>query len=70
MRTFIITFLALGGCATTDLGDEADTSIALEGNGCTRGQMFVDRNGADIWLVGRHQVHFYNDARYAYDTHE
>jgi hypothetical protein len=31
---------------------------------------WADRNGADIWLTGRHHVHFYNEARYAFDTHQ
>jgi hypothetical protein len=29
-----------------------------------------DANGADIQISGRHHVHFYNDARYAYDRHD
>lgn len=29
-----------------------------------------ERDGANIWLTGRHHVHFYNDGRYAYDRHD
>jgi hypothetical protein len=38
--------------------------------GDNNGDFQADQNGANIPLVGRHHIHFYNDARYAYDTHQ
>ena len=40
MRTFL-PLLLLAACATSDLDDEHDTATELEGNGCTRSQMFI-----------------------------
>jgi len=34
------------------------------------GNFWADRNGNNIWLVGKHHIHFYNEQRYAYDTHQ
>jgi len=38
--------------------------------GDNNGDLRGDPNGADIFVAGRHHLHFYNDARYAYDTHQ
>ncbi len=38
--------------------------------GDDNGDLRADQNGANIRLSGVHHVHFYNDARYAYDTHQ
>jgi hypothetical protein len=38
--------------------------------GDNNGDFQADQNGANIPLVGKHHIHFYNDARYAYDTHQ
>ncbi len=38
--------------------------------GDDNGDFQADPNGANINLSGKHHIHFYNDARYAYDTHQ
>jgi hypothetical protein len=38
--------------------------------GDDNGDFRADPNGANIRLFGKHHIHFYNDARYAYDTHQ
>jgi hypothetical protein len=38
--------------------------------GDDNGDLQAHPNGANIHLVGTHHIHFYNDARYAYDTHQ
>jgi hypothetical protein len=41
MRNYLPVLILVAGCATSELGDEGDTTTELEGNGCTRGQMFI-----------------------------
>ena len=38
--------------------------------GDNNGDLHGDPNGANIHVSGTHHLHFYNDARYAYDTHQ
>jgi hypothetical protein len=38
--------------------------------GDNNNDFWADRGGGNIWLVGKHHVHFYNEQRYAYDRHD
>lgn len=38
--------------------------------GDDNGDLRGDQNGANILVVGQHHLHFYNDAHFAYDTHQ
>jgi hypothetical protein len=60
---------------TVDAGTGAGFKFDANGDwslnwGDSNNDMQGDRNGSDIWLTGRHHVHFYNNARYAYDRHD
>jgi hypothetical protein len=58
-----------GGFGATDykFDELGDWSVNWGDN---NGDFWGDPNGANIHLVGRHHIHFYNDTHYAYDTHQ
>jgi hypothetical protein len=56
-----------GGGAQYKFDQFGDWSVNWGDN---NGDFFGDLNGADIFLMGRHHIHFYNEARYAYDRHD
>jgi hypothetical protein len=60
---------------TADFGSNGQFKFDATGDwsvnwGDNNGDFFGDRDGANINVSGRHHVHFYNDARYAYDRHD
>jgi hypothetical protein len=56
-----------GGGASFKFDARGDWSLNWGDN---NGDLQGDQNGANINVVGQHHLHFYNDARYAYDTHQ
>jgi hypothetical protein len=66
-----------GHYAITLDGGANGTGFKLDANGDwsvnwgdNDGNFWAERNGNNIWLVGKHHVHFYNEQRYAYDRHD
>ena len=56
-----------GGGSTYKFDANGDWSLNW---GDDNGDLHADPNGANIFVTGKHHLHFYNDARYAYDTHQ